>query len=308
MSVIDLETVEDAFNKYCDLLSELNEAREDLKEIELENTSIKFYLNILEALNFANKNSFHRYDETIEDYLERHKELAKMIDLKHYIGTCLNDISFLETTEICSPLSQIILLNKENKKYLVDLKYFGQLDVTNFNADLLDFIINILEKQGIFIGNANQSDLPFLMVIKEELEKDTSDDEDSYYVDDFVAYQMGIEYKNAKIADQKTLSNKRQLLPFILDSDEVQKKWKELDELESSITREEYLKEYYRLLLVFGNDVEKVYLEAPDDEKKYVIDAYKYYSSDDCESIHHFRTTSTLINIEILKEKRLIKK
>ena len=59
---------------------------------------------------------------------------------------------------------------------------------------------------------------------------------------------------------------------------------------------------------MFGNEAEKVYMEAPNEDKEYVMDAYCYYSEpikQGDERDYHFRTASSIINQEVLKRKVL---
>ena len=322
MEVIDMERAVDTYDEYRVLIEELEDARSDLKQIEESCGELKYYLSVLDALEYANKKNYGRYEDTINKFLSDHSELEEYRDLKYYIGTYLKDMSFLESVSICLPNSQFILLNKEKKKYLVDLRNLNMQDVTEYNPKLVEFIIKMLKTKDFFIGDAEISDLPLLMNIKEDLEKDNiSDNDDECYGWEFesISYQILSEFRNAKIEDEKNPMIMNNIImkscPFVLDSNDVQAMWKELDELEPNISREEYLLRYYKLLMIFGNDVEKVYNEAPEEDKKYVLDAYQFYSSDVLkesedmhEKIHHFRTVSPLINVEILKRKVLNKK
>lgn len=316
MEVINMEVVMKAFNDYQVLKEDLEEAREEIRKIELNNKDIKYYLSVLEGLKFANKKSYGKYDDTIYQLLLKHPDLEEYKNLKYYLGTYLNDIDSIETRDFCESASQLILLDKDDKKYLVDLKHIKMDDVTSLNSELLEFVIKMLNARGYFVGNVKTSELPFLMAVKEDLEKNENKNlyEEHYYMDESYGYQMSKELEKARISDKKIGTENN--TPFIFDSNEEKKKWDELDEIESSISREEYLLRYYKLLLLFGNDVEKLYTTiANDDEKKYVLDAYHYYSSevlddsvDYSERKKHFRTLSPIINIEMLKRKALIKK
>ena len=316
MEVINIEIMMKAFNDYCVLKEDLEEAKEEIKEIEDNNRDIKYYLNVLEAVKFANKKSYGKYDDTIRELLLKHPDLEEYKNLKYYVGTYLNDIDSIETRNFCEPASQLVLLDVSSKKYLVDLKHITMDDVTNLKPELLEFIIKMLNARGYFIGNIKPSELPFLMAVKEDLEQDEDKNlyEQHYFMDESYGYQMAKEFEKAKIDDKK-IGLGTNKTPFIFDSIEEKKKWDELDEMESSISKEEYLLRYYKLLLIFGNDVEELYNVTPEDEKKYVLDAYHYYSSevlDDNisydERKKHFRTLSNVINIEILKRKSLTKK
>ena len=320
MEVVDFETAVETYDNYRILIEELEEARADLKEIEESCGDLRYYLNIFDALNYANMKNYGRYDDTINRFLKEHKQLEEFKDLKYYIGTYLKDMSFLETKSICLPLSQFILLTRNDRKYLVDLEYLDMQDVTEYNQELIEFIIKMLKTQGYFVGYAEDSDLPLLMNIKEDLECNRPVGvAEEYYEGESLAYQMSLEFESAKFDDEKTgykkINSATRPSPFILDSNVIQDKWKELDELEPNISREEYLLRYYKLLMLFNNYVEKVYDDAPVEEKEYVLDAYQYYSSDVLkdgvdmqERIHHFRTVSPVVNTEILKRKMLNKK
>ena len=322
MEVVDIETAMETYDSYRNLVDELMEAKDALNEIENSNKDLKYNLSILDALEFATKKNYGRYDGTILKFLSEHEEIEEYKDLKYYVDTYLKDIDFLKNTNICLD-GQFALLLKDNKKYLIDLKNLNMQDVTEYNPKLIEFIIEMLKTQCYYIGQIDQFDLPLLMNIKEDLEKDYNsenfDEEERYSYDSKLPMHISLALKKAKLADKKSFEKSENFFtrncPFILNSDEVQAKWRELDELEPNISREEYLLRYYKLLLIFGNDVEKVYRDASDDEKKYVLDAYQFYSSDVLnlsplseERLHHFRTVSPMINIEILKRKVLNKK
>lgn len=323
MEVVDIETALETYDNYRILEEELKEAKESLREIEKANKDIKYNLSILSALEFATKKNYGRYDDIILKFLNEHEEIEEYKDLQYYISTYLKDIDFLKNRNICLSSGQIVLLVKDDNKYLVDLKYLTMQDVTGYNPKFIEFVIEMLKTQGYFIDCINQSDLPLLMNIKEDLEMNYDleefDDEEKLFYDSSLPMHISLEYKNAKLADKKSYEKSEDFFtrncPFILNSDEVQAKWRELDELEPNISKEEYLLRYYKLLLVFGNDVEKVYRDASEDEKKYLLDAYQFYSSDTLklsslseERIHHFRTASPMVNIEILKRKVFNKK
>ena len=326
MEVVDMELAIETYDRYRILLEELEDAIADLKEIEDSCTELKYYQSILSGLEYANKKNYGRYEDAINRFLNEHKELEEYEDLKYYISIYKKDMNFLENENICLPDSQFILLENDSKKFLVDLENLIMQDVTEYNPKLIDFIIKMLKTQGYFIGYAEPSDLPLLMNIKEDLEEDISDeecvdleDEENRMYKSLLPNRIALEFRNAKLTDEKSVTKRNSFIlkrgPFILDSNIVQEKWKELDELEPNISKEEYLLRYYKLLMIFGNSVEKVYKEAPLDEKKYVLDAYQFYSSDVItqseliqEQFHHFRTASPVINIEILKRKVLNKK
>ena len=319
MEAVDMELALETYDRYRMLEEELEDAREDLKNIEESCGDLKYYLNILDALEYANKKNFGRYEETINKFLEDHSELEEYKDLKYYIANSLKDINVLENVNICFSNSQFIILERKDKKYLVDLENLIMQDVTEYNPKLIEFIIKMLKTQLCFVGYAKDSDLPLLMNIKEDLEVDIEDEEERALYNASIANIMAIEFKHTKIDDEKIIAKRGKAdmrwCPFILDSDVIQKMWNELDELEPNISREEYLLRYYKLLMLFNNSVEKVYNEAPEEEKKYVLDAYQFYSSDVLkesayvqEKKHHFRTASPVINIEILKRKVLNKK
>ena len=263
----------------------------DVKVIE------KIYVNYKKNLE-----EFKKYKKLVDT---KEGDISKNSDLMMYYLGEMNRLQNSYFDRYC----QFVIMTINNKEYLIDLKELHKFDISNLDEDLKKFIIDMLDKQDIYIGKIDYSDLPLIMAIKEEKEE----------LPDF----KGLSFEEREIRKylyQKAITNyiKNELLrtklcdshddkmPFVLNSDKQIKIWNEFDSKKQSLSEKEKILEYYKILLLFGNDIEEVYKEAPKDEKQEVIDAYYYFSTQTSEK-EHFRTTSPIINEELLKRKYMKK-
>ena len=339
---LDIEMAKEKFNDWLILSTEQFEKEKQLKNLQAAYDDLDYCIDLYNVLvKSEGKNS-----EIVKKFLEKNANIDEVIELVNEIKSVENKIKEILYMPICKEYSQFILLNDPNdekRKLLVDIKTLDKIDVTGEQPLFLGFVIKSLKTQGCYIDienkvkEHNKNCLPALMAIKEDLELNKNyknddsksyipDDEYLYWGDEGLAHEIGIEYAKAMLVDSyydKKMDNLRNgimssmdmdisiKLPFVFDNDVILKSWKELDSKQKTISHEEYLLEYYKLVLLFGNSVEQTYLEAKDDEKQYVIDAYYYYSSEvlnvpainnDVKKLH-FRTTSPIINQEVLKRK-----
>ena len=323
--LVDTDNLIEAYNNYNNLKKERIEAQKELDEFEIDYEfdsksdilrMVDYYLNITDALNISyRETNSKKYKKTLEMLMKLHPEVNEMVELKHYIRRCTNDMRVELNKEFLNSYSEIVVLEKDNKKYLVDLYNNFDIEITKENEKLIHFLIDSLKNKELFIGNIKTQDLPLLMNIKEDIKYNFESQNEFYYNNENIPSQISSELEMVYAVEEKLEKNRTFddtiSFPFIVNSDEEQKKWNELDELKNKITQQKYLLEYYKILMVFGNNVEKVYNNAPEEEKEYVIDAYYHYASEvmntDNEK-YHFRTTSPLINIEVLKRKIMNKK
>ncbi len=121
-------------------------------------------------------------------------------------------------------------------------------------------------------------------------------DEEKYYILNGIPNEIRGEYRWTK----KLEANNKIVKP--IDDDEKEQLWNEF--LNKELCDDEFWLEYYKLLMSVGYDVEELYLNAPEDKKHYIIEAYHYYSSES-DWNEHFRVSSPIINEEVLKLKHL---
>ena len=214
-------------------------------------------------------------------------------DLEEYYKATMNrdsyqkmikkDLNFMNNFH-----SKYVILIKNNKKYLLDISEQELLDINEFDQEFTNFILNGLNDKHIF--EVNEDELPLLMAINEDIDNNDETRKNIIYSEFMSAKKLDLG------VDEK--------LFFIHDSNTQIKIWEELDE--RKLTGDKYWIEYYKILIQFGNNIEDLYKEAPIDKKQYVIDAYYYFSTQENPD-KHFRTSSPLINVEVLKRKYMKK-
>ena len=300
--MIDVEELRKIYDKY----------KQHKKELEKYKKRIKDYDKLLERFVDHQLNNSQGEDFDINKILNDNPEMGKCDENNTKMNFHITEINRILTSYF-SRYSQFITIERSNKLYLVDLKYFDILDISDLDSSFRGFIIKMLKHQNIFIGNVKESELPLLMAIKEDIDyvPDLSDlpfeerEEERYFIESAIPILIQREYENTLLTDKRKETKERKL-PFINNSDDVIREWNKLDELKASLTEEEYWIEYYKLLIIFGNNIEEVYQETDEDKKGYVIDAYYYYSSQIIQVPKvstRIRTASSIINEEVLKRK-----
>ena len=198
---------------------------------------------------------------------------------------------------------EFVLMHDKGKKYLLELTEKRMVDITDYNSELANFLIEEL-KDNYALFEITPADLPFIMAIKEDLCYDpdlsymhpSDRDEERYYITTGVPFELRSEYQWTK----KHEANNEIVKP--MDDDKKEQLWNEF--ATKDLSDDEFWVEYYKLLMLFGHDVEELYLNASEDKKNFVIEAYHYYSSD-ADVNKHFRVSSPIINEEVLKLKHL---
>ena len=102
------------------------------------------------------------------------------------------------------------------------------------------------------------------------------------------------EEKNGKIVNKITI-------PF-----DINEEIAELIKNKNTMDKETYLEKYYTLLILRDRNIEEMFLNIPEDHKKYLINAYyKLSTYKEHKTIEenrmHLRTASPVINCEVLK-------
>lgn len=299
------------------------------EEIELIDEYIDEFLShneyLVHILNKLKKESREKHiayeDNTyIQKFLEEHQEVKyyceALYDRDNYLELAKEQYDFLH-----NDYAEYALLIDKEKKFFLDLDEKEMIDVSNFEKDFLDFILKGIRTNS-YLLEITPNDLPLLMAIKEEIDYSAEDDlkfdendlefdeddaiimEEKFYDAMIIKHQFYLEFFRTKMVEERITEkdNIRTTLPFIYDSNIQIKMWNDLDARKVMLTEDEYWIEYYKLLMIFDNDIEKLYEEAPADKKGCVIDAYCYYS-EVADHHEHFRTSSPLINIEVLKRK-----
>lgn len=295
--MIDVEELEKTYKKYLELE----------KEYKANQDKVDYGLKVLTDYLSEEKEKEHILsDKEVLNFKEENKDVKKVNLYREKVNQIDAEMNRLLRSYF-SRYSQFALINDDNKEMLVDLKYLEKFDVTNMNSELKNFIIKMLETQKIYIGKIDVNDLPLLMEIKEDVELPYINKSDLSFedaIEEKRLYESSICSKIRKSYDKalkirKIIDNKQGLKlpkPFIYKSEDVLRAWNEFDD--KKLKDEEYWVEYYKLLIQFGNSVEKLYQEANDDIKKYVLIAYQNIVNQ-----ADIRTQSPLINEKVLLKK-----
>ena len=308
-----LDEVKEEYDKYKELTNKLEECIKKIKTFETKDKDHHLVLK-LDGL----KVRAFKYGLRFEDLKDTQELFESNPEVKeYYYNTREKEKIRSNINEVyefyCDNFGEYVLLNQGNKKFLLDLYSLGKLDVTDYDKDFLEFIKNSIDKKMLEI---TPDDLPVLMAIKEEIdykEKDRINYYDvtgsDYLIRSDIPHQIKLEFIRSKMTDDKCTKRDDIVnrMPFILDTNKQAKMMQELEKQASTLTKEEYLTKYYEMKMLFGNNIEKMYLEADEENKKYIIDAYYNSSIQAFYDKKHFRTASPIINMELLKEKYKVK-
>lgn len=254
--------------------------RKILSMLKLDNKLLADYLNL--------KYLLHHYEELLEE--------------------CISN------TNITDDENQrfVILLHKD-KKILMDLYSREEIDVSSFGKEKIEFLIEILKNRHSFIGYITRDDLPLLMNILEDIDEKVSYsdmdhcdiEEEKYLNETSKCHDIYLEFKRAHMFDNNEQENNdivnRIEIPFDLN-EEMSKLFKNKYTME----REDFLEKFYTLLILRNRNVENIFFNIPEANRKYLINAYYKLSTYKEhktleENRMHLRTASPVINCEVLK-------
>ena len=308
----NLEEVKEEYEKYKELTNELEECIKEIKAFEAKDKDHHLVLKLDELKVRAFRDGVRLEDlKDTQDLFISNPEVKK-----YYYNTRKKENIRSKINEVYEfyfdDWGEYVLLNQGNKKLILDLYKLSMLDVTEYQKDFLEFIKNAVDKKMLEI---TPDDLPLLMAIKSEIDYEKEDNIDyydvvgeEYLIRSDLPHQLKLDFIRAKMTDKKVreengIVNSR---PFILNSLRQKMIMKELEDKKETLSEEEYTVKYYETLMSFGNNIEKMYLEADEENKKYIIEAYYNISTSE-DHDKHFRTASPIINIELLKEKYKVK-
>ena len=229
-----------------------------------------------------------------------------------------------EQIRVSKSLYVLLKRTNEDSYDLVNLREYEIIDLDKLTDVEIDFLIRLLEYQDALVGTATRDDLPLLMNIIE-------DENFSEKVGSLSVLHKCIdakrEFERAKLFDENKhtnmntdvirkvitnpITNEQEeaeyKLPFIYDSLEIEKMWYRFDELRESLSDEDYWNLYYRYIMLFANDIDDAYIDAPEELKEIVLDVYCEFEKGDKDfgKYIQFRTASPLINEEVLKRKHV---
>jgi len=189
-----------------------------------------------------------------------------------------------------------VYLDDNNEKKIFDILGSNIIfDVSKIDEESVKILISFFEKNDNYLGKIERKDLPVLMVIVEDL--------DGF---DFKTEDVKLEFLKAKMIYNNIKQKDGIKCDFYVSSDlEYQ-----IDNLskEDFMFESEYFEEYYRLMILKIKKIESFYEGLDEKHKRIFLEEYEKISSIKRhetfeDSISHFRTSSPLVNIDILKKK-----
>lgn len=261
------------------------------------------------------KAEFHQFymshrviiDRYLDEYYENHNDSKKIDELfetqpslKIYLLLELIKKYYKEQTNKYSISQELNNLGKCALCIKKDILVIYDLD-NNLNycfkitdESLINYIKMGLQKSDKFIGEINLEEISLLQVIyydimhNESLKSETNKS---------ICKKINNELNKARMFDNYYIdASQNKYLPTNINAE-----FTKLIELykNNQISTEEYYKRYYYFLILSNQDVEKLYNNADDEHKKYIINAYLELSSNNSKA--HVRTASSIINKAVLE-------
>lgn len=319
------------------------EIKNDLSEIE-EKTNIYYkkhqkeldYLKSAYEILKQNPSSWYhqKYGMSIANNFlyqnpllaEYEKLLQVSKDYRNSLAEARND------TGVVEPFQRFIALKHDNDDDydLLELYTRERINLKGYSKEKVEYIIGLLRSASSFICYAERKDLPLIMNILDELDYNSDyydvepEDvaEESYYDEISKCHNMELQFIRAHMMDNKqeelrekfNNNNCRVITERYFDETTINKLLRKLNLIKDKKSEESYKEAYYYILMLKGN-IEKIYVDAPAEDKKIVIDAYLKLSQGlpvlDFVNLNRkhieYRTASSIVNIEVLKRKNLRK-
>jgi len=315
--MINTQLLDKEYDKYKLLKDKYNSYKEELEKIKI--TDYEGLEDVLRIYRDAKKEKKNISEEVLSIFLEKYPIIARIDSLENLIITCKSNLDehFL-FTKTFDDFGRFIALKhiNDNEFDLINLNTQETLDLSQYDQDKQNYILEDLKKKNSFIGSITRDELPLLMNILEDMdiEIDYSDMDpddvaaEAYYVEISKCYEMFLEIRKTRAYDEGNLIYHQNLANMLSNfNEELQK----LKQNKKNISEEDYWNSFYRLKILSGENIEKMYLEAEESHKKHIINAYyklstpSEYNTKE-EKCLQLRTASSIINQEVLKRKILI--
>ena len=206
-----LEQIGKNINKIRKHYAECEKYKTELKKIEEEiaifrsNERNLYLLQILENFKEESRKNGISYtdNKNMQFFLQENPILDEYNKLEFAKKGCkksIEELSHFTDNLFC----EYAVLTENKKKYIVDLRYCGVLDVSDLEKEIYDFIIASIKTK--YLLEITRDDLPLLMKIKEQMnyEPDLSDmdpidaREEEYYILEDIPRQIFDEFQKAK--------------------------------------------------------------------------------------------------------------
>lgn len=331
--MLNLEQIEKEYQKYRAWSDYLGELEEKLSNYKIEHIAdLAYLLPIYDRLKRTDDNEFYaKHSEKLAPiFLEKNPTLQEWKKLEDKITNTKRALIGVMEEPIVQPYQRFIALKQDEKSAysydLLELYTQEKIDLGQFDEEKVEFIINLLRSASCFIGYANKRDLPLLMNLLDECDREfdySSMDiadvaEESYLAEESCCHDMELQLIRAHMNDShltiikdKVYNRLRSIKQTYFTKDQIDKMFEKLESKKDTLSEKEYKIEYYTILML-NNNIEQLYLKVPDEDREVVLDAYMNLSqgvevNDEINPIQ-YRTASPLINIEVLKRKEFIKR
>lgn len=330
--MLDLERIEKEYRWYQEIRNYLGELENKLSNYkEKHKESLAYLVPIYDRLKGTDNSEFYaKHSKKLAPiFLEENPVLQGLKELEERImDSKRNLMCVIEEQRIVEPYQRFIALKQDEKNAysydLLELYTQEKIDLSQFDEEKVEFIINLLRSASCFIGYVNKRELPLLMNLLDECDRefdysnvDIADVAEESYLEEDRCRNMEFQLIRARMNDyhlpitkDKVYNRFRYIKQTYFTEVDTCKMLEKLEERKSALNERDYKVQYYMILMLSSN-IEEVYLKTPDEEKEIALDAYMDLSQgvkmDEINYVQ-YRTASPLINIEVLKRKTFIKR
>ena len=269
------------------------------------------YLNfkrLLQELYTNNKNELIKEQEEYfsldftsnapKEYLNSHNILVSYLEYKKEKEKYESEKKKIKNNnDLINNNEQVVLVKNEDTYVFYDLVTDENVSCKDVSEREIMFIKSLLEKANSFIDEIDYKDLNLMKNIVSDIKYKNGNGT-------FTNNEIKNEFRKAK-NNSYILRNSKEKQNILNDI----KKLKEAnDKLIAShnISYDDYVVNLYAYYIVQGEDIEKMYLAANDDEKRQILKAYILLSSYEHQDVYnrHIRLESRLINGEVYLENK----
>lgn len=283
--MFDFKELNLQFESYLSFATKYNNMAKECKKFFKENkTDIIRLQQEYDCLDFSTDapKKFLRDNEILRNF-------NNMKFLKDYYESRRNDC--LSQTSCCKQNAKITLLidSELDNQYFYDTESKEILDLRDYQGKQIEFMITLLINANSFIGKVDFTDLSLISNIAFQINEEDIKSRNKYI---YTEYLKTIKNDNKRIKHEE----RKRTFEFILNlKNEYYKNYQSLgNQYNENIT------DIYAFMILSGENMEKLFLCARDEDKDKIIDAYiklSSYNEDNPYGIN-FRTSSQLINDE----------
>ena len=289
--MIDMDKLKQDYNSFI-------KYRTNYKSIKLQVHD--FYMSHIIDI----ENHLDEYYENVNDRKKCEELFCRCPNVKIYLSLEAIKKHYKEEKDkymISSELSKLgkcVICNNENNITIYDIDKNKVYNYEIDNVNLITYIEMGLKKINKFISYVNQNEINVVKVIISDI-KDT--DSNVSLSEKEISNKINNELMRARMFDASYIFYTNDNEIFNL-TDEFKKI---LDDYsQDKISKKEYFIRYYYYLILCDQKIDELYLNADNEHKEYIVDAYLKLSEYSKSNKVRIRTTSSLINEAVLKRKK----